>query len=101
MRALITWGGWPGHEPDLVADLFREMLEAEGATVTVTDTLDAFDDPEGAPRARPHRPGLDHVRAHPRAGHQRLRGGGARARASPAATAGCATPSAATRSGSS
>ena len=47
MRALITWGGWPGHEPDRVADLFREMLEAEGATVTVTDTLDAFDDPEG------------------------------------------------------
>lgn len=45
MKTLITWGGWPGHEPDLVADLFRAMLEAEGAHVTVTDTLDAFDDP--------------------------------------------------------
>ena len=30
MRALITWGGWPGHEPDRVAALFRAMLEAEG-----------------------------------------------------------------------
>jgi hypothetical protein len=45
MRALITWGGWPGHEPDLVADLFRGMLEAEGAEVTVTDSLAPFDDP--------------------------------------------------------
>ena len=46
MKTLVTWGGWPGHEPDLVADLFRSMLEAERAQVTVTDTLDAFDDPE-------------------------------------------------------
>ena len=45
MRALITWGGWPGHEPDRVADLFRAMLEAEGAQVEVTDTLAPFDDP--------------------------------------------------------
>lgn len=44
MRAVITWGGWPGHEPDRVADLFRQMLEAEGATVAVTDTLACFDD---------------------------------------------------------
>jgi type 1 glutamine amidotransferase len=47
MKALITWGGWPGHEPDRVADLFRRMLEAEGLQVAVNDSLDAFDDAEG------------------------------------------------------
>lgn len=40
--ALIVWGGWEGHEPDKVADLFREILEGEGFSVTVSDTLDAF-----------------------------------------------------------
>ena len=47
MKALITWGGWPGHEPDRVADLFRTMLEAEGVEVTVTDSLAAFEDGDG------------------------------------------------------
>ncbi|EYD78302.1 hypothetical protein Rumeso_00131 [Rubellimicrobium mesophilum DSM 19309] len=46
-KSLITWGGWAGHEPDLVADIFRRMLEGEGMEVTVTDSLDAFDDAEG------------------------------------------------------
>lgn len=45
MKALITWGGWDGHEPEKVADVCRAILEDAGATVTVTDTLDAFDDP--------------------------------------------------------
>ena len=44
-KALITWGGWPGHEPDKVAALFAALLNAEGMTVTVTDTLACFDDP--------------------------------------------------------
>ena len=43
-RALITWGGWPGHEPDKVAALFADMLQAEGMEVTVTDSLACFDD---------------------------------------------------------
>ena len=47
MKALITWGGWAGHEPDRVADLFRAILEGEGAHVTVADTLAPFDDAEG------------------------------------------------------
>ena len=42
--ALITWGGWEGHEPDKVAHLFRNLLEKEGMQVEVTDTLDCFDD---------------------------------------------------------
>lgn len=46
-KALITWGGWDGHEPDKVASIFRDVLEAEGMSVTVTDSLTAFDDAEG------------------------------------------------------
>ena len=30
MRSLITWGGWDGHEPDLVAKQFSEMLTRNG-----------------------------------------------------------------------
>ncbi len=43
-KALITWGGWDGHEPDKVAALFAAMLRAEGMAVEVTDTLACFDD---------------------------------------------------------
>lgn len=43
-KALITWGGWDGHEPDKVAALFRQMLEAEGLSVEVHDSLDCFAD---------------------------------------------------------
>ena len=43
-RALITWGGWPGHEPDKVAALFAGVLREEGFAVEVTDTLACFDD---------------------------------------------------------
>ena len=43
-RALITWGGWPGHEPDKVAAIFRAMLEDAGLEVEVTDSLACFDD---------------------------------------------------------
>lgn len=45
-QALITWGGWPGHEPDKVANLFAGWLREAGVEVTVTDTLTCFDDPE-------------------------------------------------------
>lgn len=34
-RALIFWGGWDGHQPEAVADLFREQLEAENYEVQV------------------------------------------------------------------
>lgn len=43
-RALIVWGGWEGHEPKEVADLFREILEAEDFKVIVSDTLDSLRD---------------------------------------------------------
>jgi hypothetical protein len=43
-NALIVWGGWDGHEPEKVANLFREILFLEGFDVKVSDTLDAFAD---------------------------------------------------------
>ncbi len=46
MKAFITWGGWDGHQPDLVADIFRKILTDAGAEVTVSDSLAAFDDPD-------------------------------------------------------
>lgn len=45
-RALIVWGGWDGHEPDKVADLFKEILTGEGFEVTVSPSLDKFADEE-------------------------------------------------------
>jgi uncharacterized protein len=45
-KALITWGGWPGHEPDLVAALCKGILEADGMQVEVHDSLDCFNDVE-------------------------------------------------------
>ncbi len=45
-QALITWGGWDGHEPDKVAAIFEQMLTAEGIETTIVDHLDCFDDPE-------------------------------------------------------
>ncbi|NNE88866.1 MAG: hypothetical protein HKN27_12380 [Silicimonas sp.] len=45
-QALITWGGWDGHEPDKVAELFRGMLQDAGMSVQVTDSLGCFDEAE-------------------------------------------------------
>lgn len=45
-QALIVWGGWQGHEPDKVAEVFRKMLAAEGFNVDVSDTLESFADGE-------------------------------------------------------
>ncbi len=43
-HALIVWGGWDGHAPDMAAGIFRDMLTNAGMNVTVTDSLDCFDD---------------------------------------------------------
>lgn len=45
-KALIVWGGWDGHEPERVADLFADILRAESFEVEVASTLDAFCDAE-------------------------------------------------------
>jgi type 1 glutamine amidotransferase len=42
--ALIVWGGWLGHEPEQVAQVFKRTLRNEGFEVEVSDTLAAFED---------------------------------------------------------
>src|SRR4051794_38123642 len=41
-KALIVWGGWDGHEPQQVAEIFRRVLTEEHFEVEVSDTLDAY-----------------------------------------------------------
>jgi len=41
-NALVVYGGWDGHQPDLVAALTRTLLEKNGFTVTLSTTLDSF-----------------------------------------------------------
>ncbi|TVY05566.1 ThuA domain-containing protein [Paenibacillus cremeus] len=45
-KALIVWGGWLGHEPQEVAEIFRQVLTADGYEVEVSDTLESFSDVE-------------------------------------------------------
>ena len=44
--ALIFQGGWDGHEPVLVSQLFADILREEGFDVEVQDTLDCLADVE-------------------------------------------------------
>ena len=44
-EALIVWGGWSGHEPEIGAGIVRGMLEEEGFKVYVENTTEAFADP--------------------------------------------------------
>ena len=41
-KALIVYGGWEGHDPCGVANVFAEILEKENFAVTKSDSLDAF-----------------------------------------------------------
>lgn len=43
-KALIVQGGWDGHQPKEVAEIFRGLLAKENFDVEVSDTLDAFKD---------------------------------------------------------
>lgn len=45
-KALIVYGGWEGHQPDLVAEIFRKGLAEMRFDVDVSNTLDAFTDEE-------------------------------------------------------
>jgi type 1 glutamine amidotransferase len=44
--ALVTWGGWEGHEPKQCADIFVPYLRDQGYAVEVADTLDCYLDTE-------------------------------------------------------
>jgi hypothetical protein len=41
-HALVVWGGWEGHQPQLTGNLFAELLRQKGYEVEVQDTLDAY-----------------------------------------------------------
>ena len=45
-QALIVQGGWDGHEPVLVSDIFARVLKEEGFEVQISDTLDSLLDLE-------------------------------------------------------
>jgi len=45
-KALISWGGWEGHEPKENAALFEPLLKTCGYNVEVTDSLDTYKDAE-------------------------------------------------------
>jgi type 1 glutamine amidotransferase len=45
-KALVTWGGWEGHEPEKVGPMFADWLREAGMKVTLTDSLACFDDAE-------------------------------------------------------
>jgi type 1 glutamine amidotransferase len=40
--ALITWGGWEGHEPKQCVDIFAPFLRAQGYKVQIIDHLDCY-----------------------------------------------------------
>jgi uncharacterized protein len=42
-KALIVWGGWDGHEPKQVAEVYRGILAENGFEVEVSDTLESFE----------------------------------------------------------
>ena len=44
-KAMIVWGGWAGHDPDLCASMIRGWLTQEGFDVRVETTTAAFADP--------------------------------------------------------
>ena len=41
-KALITWGGWDGHEPEQCAKIFAEVLKNENYDVEVVNTLNIY-----------------------------------------------------------
>ncbi len=43
-KALIVWGGWDGHEPRQVGEIFASILKEEGFEVEVSNSLDSFGD---------------------------------------------------------
>ena len=42
MKALIVYGGWDGHEPAQVADIFAAALKDNDSQVELSDTLDCL-----------------------------------------------------------
>jgi uncharacterized protein len=45
-KALITWGGWSGHEPKQCAEIYAPLMRERGYDVEISDTLDSYLDQE-------------------------------------------------------
>lgn len=45
-KALIVQGGWDGHEPQKISELFRKMLTREGFRTIVSDNMKSVEDQE-------------------------------------------------------
>lgn len=45
-KVLLVWGGWDGHEPRECVARFEPFLAENAFDVTISDTLDVFDDKE-------------------------------------------------------
>ncbi len=45
-KALIVWGGWDGHQPSLVAEVFAEILRDNDFDVAVSDRFESLLDAE-------------------------------------------------------
>ena len=43
-KALIVWGGWDGHQPREVAQIFESVLKQDGFDVDVSEKLESFSD---------------------------------------------------------
>jgi len=41
-KALLVFGGWPGHEPRECVDIFAPYLEGQGFEVETSETLDVY-----------------------------------------------------------
>ena len=42
-KALIVYGGWEGHDPQGVAEVFQHILKKENFEVELSDTLESFE----------------------------------------------------------
>jgi len=45
-KALVFYGGWEGHEPTQVANIFKTLLEARQFDVTLSDNLEILENEE-------------------------------------------------------
>ena len=43
-KALVTWGGWQGHQPQECSAICAEILKLEGYEVEIHDTMDCYQD---------------------------------------------------------
>ena len=45
-KALMVWGGWPGHQPKETVDVFAPWLVEQGFDVEISNSLDSYLDAE-------------------------------------------------------